>query len=219
MSAESCGSGALKVSASLHDVSGVDAVTPRKMLFAAALVAVLLAASVALLLPSKKSCPAATHDNGDKTLPCVGTAPYTDPFEGKDYVVDHRVPLRVGIVGAGLLVGLLLAAAASQQVGTANASRSSSAGPSIDEGRTAKAGEPSEERGVGSATPNAFGFNPPSAAPERPAPAPTPFVSPDEESSVTPGMKTCPDCAEEVRFAARKCRFCGFEFEQQSTTV
>jgi hypothetical protein len=28
-----------------------------------------------------------------------------------------------------------------------------------------------------------------------------------------PETKTCPDCAEEVRFAARKCRFCGFRFE------
>src|SRR5205809_7852643 len=27
------------------------------------------------------------------------------------------------------------------------------------------------------------------------------------------GFKTCPDCAEEVRSAARKCRFCGYLFE------
>lgn len=26
-------------------------------------------------------------------------------------------------------------------------------------------------------------------------------------------MKDCPDCAEEVRFAARKCRFCGYRFD------
>jgi hypothetical protein len=31
--------------------------------------------------------------------------------------------------------------------------------------------------------------------------------------TATPEFKTCPDCAEEVRFAARKCRFCGYMFE------
>ncbi len=29
--------------------------------------------------------------------------------------------------------------------------------------------------------------------------------------------KTCPDCAEQVRSAARKCRFCGFQFPDPST--
>ena len=28
-----------------------------------------------------------------------------------------------------------------------------------------------------------------------------------------PEFKTCPDCAEEVRFGARKCRFCQYQFE------
>jgi rubredoxin len=31
-------------------------------------------------------------------------------------------------------------------------------------------------------------------------------------------MKVCPDCAEEVRIAARKCRFCGFVFENSVVT-
>lgn len=30
---------------------------------------------------------------------------------------------------------------------------------------------------------------------------------------VTQEFKTCPDCAEQVRHAARKCRFCGYMFE------
>jgi hypothetical protein len=29
----------------------------------------------------------------------------------------------------------------------------------------------------------------------------------------TPALKTCPDCAESVRPAARVCRFCGYRFE------
>lgn len=32
-------------------------------------------------------------------------------------------------------------------------------------------------------------------------------------ASVTHEMKTCPECAEEVKAAARKCRFCGFVFQ------
>jgi len=33
------------------------------------------------------------------------------------------------------------------------------------------------------------------------------------DSSDTPEMKSCPDCAEDVRAAARKCRFCGYRFD------
>jgi len=29
-------------------------------------------------------------------------------------------------------------------------------------------------------------------------------------------LKVCPDCAEEIKFAARKCRYCGYEFESSS---
>jgi hypothetical protein len=32
-----------------------------------------------------------------------------------------------------------------------------------------------------------------------------------------PSLKTCPDCAEEVRLPARKCRFCGYIFADVST--
>ena len=36
-----------------------------------------------------------------------------------------------------------------------------------------------------------------------------------ETIEVTEGeTKICPDCAETVKAAARKCRFCDFEFEQ-----
>ena len=32
-------------------------------------------------------------------------------------------------------------------------------------------------------------------------------------SGVQPGYKRCPDCAEDVREEARRCRFCGYSFE------
>lgn len=34
-----------------------------------------------------------------------------------------------------------------------------------------------------------------------------------------PDHKTCPDCAEEIRFAARKCRFCGYKYEDDASSV
>lgn len=37
------------------------------------------------------------------------------------------------------------------------------------------------------------------------------------ESAPPAGSKTCPDCAEEVRAAARKCRFCGYTFGETDT--
>lgn len=47
---------------------------------------------------------------------------------------------------------------------------------------------------------------PPNPVPEAPAVA------------TAPEFKTCPDCAEEVRAAARKCRFCGYEFADVTAT-
>src|SRR5579862_7333803 len=32
-------------------------------------------------------------------------------------------------------------------------------------------------------------------------------------SDPPPGYKRCPDCAEDVRAEARRCRFCGYSFE------
>jgi hypothetical protein len=41
--------------------------------------------------------------------------------------------------------------------------------------------------------------------------------SPVPQSRMTvSGTKACPDCAEEVRSAARKCRFCGHMFSEQA---
>jgi hypothetical protein len=36
------------------------------------------------------------------------------------------------------------------------------------------------------------------------------------EMDASPGFKKCPDCAEEVRVEARKCRFCGFMFTRSA---
>jgi hypothetical protein len=45
-----------------------------------------------------------------------------------------------------------------------------------------------------------------------------PAIAP-EPASTTADSKTCPDCAEEVRAAARKCRFCGYIFEDVTTPL
>ncbi len=39
------------------------------------------------------------------------------------------------------------------------------------------------------------------------------LVPPTPAPAQTREFKTCPDCAEQIRFAARKCRFCGYMFE------
>jgi Uncharacterised protein family UPF0547/Phospholipase_D-nuclease N-terminal len=41
---------------------------------------------------------------------------------------------------------------------------------------------------------------------------PAPVVAPPP-APAAPEFKACPDCAEEIRFAALKCRFCGYMFD------
>lgn len=69
-------------------------------------------------------------------------------------------------------------------------------------------------RGPGSsqATGNAYGFGPSAAASPTP-PVRQPLVTPPPAE-----FKTCPDCAEQVRAAARKCRFCGRMFAEASAS-
>jgi hypothetical protein len=51
-----------------------------------------------------------------------------------------------------------------------------------------------------------------SSAPSAPVQLQPPALS-SAPADRQPEFKTCPDCAEEIRFAARKCRFCGYVFD------
>jgi hypothetical protein len=60
-----------------------------------------------------------------------------------------------------------------------------------------------------SAAPKPSGFE----LPVKTAPPANPATPPTQDSPPASEYKTCPDCAEDVRAAARKCRFCGYMFE------
>jgi hypothetical protein len=60
-----------------------------------------------------------------------------------------------------------------------------------------------------STTGNTYGFGKNDAIAKAP---------PIDSIQATADFKTCPDCAEDVRAAARKCRFCGYMFESQPAT-
>lgn len=40
----------------------------------------------------------------------------------------------------------------------------------------------------------------------------------DRQADATAGFKQCPDCAEMVRAQARKCRFCGYRFDEPAAS-
>jgi hypothetical protein len=89
----------------------------------------------------------------------------------------------------------------------------------------AVAENPGRARPKGQTSGNAYGFGPAPALPrrvDRIEPIANDPTQPDEADApsptTTPSLKSCPDCAEEIRFAARKCRFCGYVYEEQSVT-
>jgi hypothetical protein len=49
--------------------------------------------------------------------------------------------------------------------------------------------------------------------------SPAPLSAPATAEADSTQFKTCPDCAEPVRAAAKKCRFCGYIFETSQTPI
>ena len=48
---------------------------------------------------------------------------------------------------------------------------------------------------------------------------PSPASDSDDADELVGETKVCPDCAETVRAAARKCRFCGWQFENEALSA
>lgn len=103
---------------------------------------------------------------------------------------EDVLPARIAVLGIGIGIFFTLAyfADKAEKEGVAAGKRPSTAKPSYAS--------------------KVVAVQPPPVVPVPVAPAPVATQAPVANAE----FKTCPDCAEQVRAAARKCRFCNYEF-------